>query len=331
MAIAVQCPNCGRAYNLSDKFAGKAVRCASCQTGFAVPAAQSAEVFAPAQYAVRTPIVGVEPAAPVLRPVRRKRKTSPMFLVAGLAGGGLLVVAAIAGLLLWGVYSTASSLVAVTNAPQPPAPQPPVVTTGRVQRAQVTPAFNGVMPGTPPVGNTPIEPSAAEAIVQRMIAKANELNGLLAQVVDGPSAERLRDQIVVGFGVYADLLRQLETAVRTISPQEDRRLEALYAAQFKSGVEQMKNHLARIRAQGRQWAFDDMHRRFDELHARSRGLAGGAPMPGFQPSQPAPFQPPQSQPSNFQPPHFQPPNIPHPSIPRPSGPHMRSPRHRFGR
>ncbi|HVV99346.1 MAG TPA: prolyl oligopeptidase family serine peptidase [Planctomycetaceae bacterium] len=44
MAISVDCPGCGRTYNLNEKYAGKKVRCTDCKTAMQVPAAEAEEV-----------------------------------------------------------------------------------------------------------------------------------------------------------------------------------------------------------------------------------------------------------------------------------------------
>lgn len=322
MAIAIKCPNCGRRYNLSGTLAGKAVRCTDCQTAFAVPAAAATVVqLAPPQYALLPPEAESGLAAPSPRPARRKRKNAPMFLIAG-AACGLLTMAVVAGLLIWGVYSGASSMVAVSSPPQAAQPASQAIASRTVQPVRVAPTSLGIAPAVV-AANSPAEPSVAEQVLQKLIAKSNELNGLLAQVVDGPSAIRLQEPILTGFSAYTDLLQQLEAAARTISSQEDRRLESLYMAPFKNGVDQIKNHLARIRALGSQWAFDDMHRRIDEMRTRPHG-PGPAPVLGFPPPQAA----------GIERPHLQPPTVPRPSIPRPSHPRMRPPtipHHRFGR
>lgn len=277
MAIAVRCPGCGRAYKLTERLAGQAVRCTDCNAAFTVPVAIApAEPAAPPQYDIGPAPVSSHTAAPPapLRPVPRKQKNSLMPLIAGIAACGLLAMVLVGGLLVWGIYSAASGL------------------------------------------SFPLGSSNAEQVIQKMLAKMREVNALLAQVVDVPTHERLQGPIFKAWEEYAVLAGQLDVAARTISRSEDRRLTSLYLPQLTSEKQVAEAHWARIHRLGKRLKLEEQQRQLDELTARFHQTrpAPAAP-PAVQPPQAVPFQPPTFQPPPMPPPPTIPrPSIPKPSI-----------------
>ncbi|HET6882700.1 MAG TPA: hypothetical protein VFI31_21205, partial [Pirellulales bacterium] len=246
---------------------------------------------------------------PLLGPVRRKQKKSPVLLIAGIAACGLAVVMSFAAVIVWGIYSSASSLVASARSPSAASPKSqPVVLSGAYYPSPAGPNSGTAMPVLSNAGGPPGS-SSAEQVIQNLLAKMNQLNGLLSQVVDGPSADRVRDQVVATFQEYMALAEQLIVVTRHISREEDRRLESLYMSQLNSGLAQLNNHGERLRALGHQLRMEEFHRQMDSLHARHRDRARAAQGPSNQPPQTS-YQPPTYQPPTFQPPTFQPPSIP---------------------
>jgi hypothetical protein len=335
VAIAVRCGSCGQSYNLADQMAGQAVRCTTCRAVIPVPHPQPATIGAGPQYGLLPPVdhTGFGAPSPILRPAsRRKKGVSPMIFVGlGVAGFAVLAMVVLVVIVARGFILKTGS--AVAKAVSPPAHSEPVVLSSSYRPASFTPNPGTVTPaGTPAMNGSPA-PSAAEDVIKRLLASLNELNGLMAQVVDRASAERLRNQVPAKIREFLNLARELEVVARNLSAAEDRRLESLYMAQLKSGVEQLKNQALRIQALGRQLQFDAFNRQMEELNARTREMGRVA-----QPAQPPTFQPPTFQPPNIQPPTFNPPTVHPPTAPRrppnpgmPNGIRPPSVPRRFGR
>ncbi|HVX09798.1 MAG TPA: hypothetical protein VHC22_01220 [Pirellulales bacterium] len=337
MAIAVWCRSCGQAYHLAHDLAGQTVRCTTCGAGVPVPVPQPTTVGRPPEYGFLPPAArhDMNGPAPLLRSGSRRRKKGPspvLFAGLGIAVVGLLGMVVIVVIVARNIVSAARPVIA--EAMSATAPPQPVVASGSYHPASFSSGSGTVVPAAPslPAVNGSPAPSSAEDVIKRLLANLNELNGLLAQIVDRASADRLRDQIPPKVREFVDLGYRLKTVANRLSRAEDQRLQSLYMAQLNSGLEQLKNHATRLNSLGQQLRMDELNRHMAELEARSRDMGRMPQPPTFQPPV---MPPPAIQPPTMRPPVMQPPTIPRPPVmqpptiprpPRPSMPHgMRPP------
>lgn len=340
MAIRVRCSVCGQDYQLNDLLAGTTIECSGCRMAIDVPIG----IPAPPQYGLSPPLPVASLPRPLPRPSARRTTNALPMLIAWVGVGlfSLVALGIIFAVVVKGIFASASANVAV--APMAPAQLAPPQPVTHVESAPVT------LTGSyqPAAAVTPAK-SPAEDVILKLLANLNAVNGLMAQVVDGTSANRLRGEILAKLNELVSLAQQLVAVARNISRQEDQRLDSLYMAQLKNGLSQLESNARRIgqlrqsdpTLAGQPW-FDDFndrlnqmhqqqrdqmsqmhermaqlqeqnHQRMEELRARNRDLSRAA-----------------------QPPSFQPPTIPSPpKIPRPNFNHgirpSMPPRGHFGR
>jgi hypothetical protein len=317
MPIAVRCRLCGRPYNLAGHLAGRVVQCKECQAAIHVPAAaeHSGGAAAP-QYGGPPPLGPVLASPPPVAPVfaeppagspllapRRKRNNNQGPLILAVVGATALGLVAFVAIGFLAVGTLVPRLMSFAASSPAPTPQPlPVTFTGSSQA----------------------QPSNArqfEELLQKFLAALQGFNNVLAQVVDGDSARRQRDQALARYNELMALFPQITAFVPHITPEEDRRLESIYGAQLTMAVEQLKLHVTRIRqiqhaelAFGGRLPFDDLHSRMGSLHGPGLRIGSNTPGASFQPPAPPAFRPPQSPLTGSRP------SIPRSSLPRPSAP-----------
>jgi hypothetical protein len=323
MSIAVRCRLCGRPYNLADRLAGQVVQCKECQAAIEVPAAgkpagatatprpgvapagsprkpaspraATAPTTAAPTTAAPTTVAPIPlaplPAAPLVTPPlasapltpspllapRRKKRTSPLVLVLAAVATGVFGLGALAAI----AFVAFTRVVPMMHA-----------SSFRASASQTAPATSA---GTHPVSAKTSNARQLEELLQKLLAALQGFNGALSQVVDGASARRQADQVLAKYNELMVLRPQVLAFRPHITADEDRRLEAMYAAPLRAAVDQLRAHAMRIRqiqdaqlAFGGRLAFDDLHERMGMVHGLRPGFGAGA---SFQPTAPPTFTP----------------------------------------
>lgn len=269
MSIPINCPNCGQAYKLADRFAGLAVRCKQCRGAIEVPTLPNLHV----RYeAVPLPAVPLDPswtAAPPAAPPkprtsakRPRRRKSNVALFIGLSFGaaGLFVLMAAAMIVLL-VMHKRPQLAGM----QPGAGWPP-------QQPANAPVAGRAAPAPAVVGPTPDE------LLRDLLAAYNDVGNALASVVDAKSANAQAAGVVSNVKRMIQIGTQLDNA--DMSVEDDKRLRAQYEGLLSAAKTRIDNEIARIKrnpeaaaAMGRNVQWEDLKQGVTHLAKRSRRKA----------------------------------------------------------
>ncbi len=255
MSLAVTCMNCGRSYNLNERYAGQTVRCRDCGAPVQVPTPLSAHPTVPRIEDLLDDASAVEPAARqpagALQGVQgfksnqRRRGRNPNAVLLWIVGalGAVLIGGVTAAVLIgWAgrrtreaelavaASSPAASNAPIANSPIASAPAPEVIPNGPI----------------PPAAKPDLEnqQEKVESLLKDIVDVSNRLLPVLQSIKDVPSAESALPQLRQISSERVDLQARLNE-FRGFTPQGGKAAE--YERTLKASLERVVSEQNRIK------------------------------------------------------------------------------------